>query len=344
MATLKVFLENGYFSDTNGVYVTEVTPSHVIGNGWDCSIREDGSILCEAIRNYSDGVHSMRYVIARNGFAKLTLKIEGQPIKTLRKGFVLSRGSKLTDGTIGLSGGYVDGRYAFFRDADFCRFLDKFGITAIKNEDPNRIFRVRNARYGGGECHSSLISDGVITEIGYDSGRTEGWRDSNHGTCAYEGETSYSITGAKWAIHSQNQDEGDCHNHSRILYTQVKNVLELENSLMDNDELAQYALKRVQARQLKELDGKKVSSFDDIKKVIDSIVQIAPKMVVEDVNKEKAEEFFRSFDHLEDTEFFYISVWGPMPCNPRTEYEISVRCGDGCSHHLRVLHIAELPR
>jgi hypothetical protein len=196
----------------------------------------------------------MRYEIAKNGFARLTLKVEGQPLQTLRKGFVLPRGAKLTDGVIGLAGGYVDERYAYFRDGGFQKFLDKFGITAVKHEDPNQTFVVRNARYGGGECRSSLVSDGNMTETGYDSGRTDGWHDSCPGTCAYEGETSYEITGATWAIHTQNQDEGDCHNYTRILFTQVRNVSDLEDSLMGNADIATYVLKREQAKKLDELE------------------------------------------------------------------------------------------
>jgi hypothetical protein len=227
MATLKLNLENGFFAGTNGVYVDEVTPSHVNANGWDCHIREDGSIVCEATRDYSDGIHSMRYEIARNGFARLTLKVDGQPVRTLRKGFVLPRGAKLTDGVIGLAGGCIDERYAFFRDAAFTKFLAEHGISAVKHEDPNRDYVVRNARYGGGECWSRLRTDGKVEEVSYDSLRTERWHEECHGTCAYEGETTYRVTGATYVIHDQISHEGDSHNCFHILYTLEKNVASL---------------------------------------------------------------------------------------------------------------------
>ena len=227
MATLKINLENGFFSTTNGVYVNEVTPSHVNANGWDCSIREDGSILCEATREYSDGRHSMRYEIAANGFARLTLKVEGQPLQVLRKGFVLPRGAKLTDGTIGLAGGYIDQRYAFFRDASFTQFLAKHGISAVKHEDPNRPYVVRNARYGGGECWSRLRTDGKVEEIYFDSLRTEQWHEECPGTCAHENERTLLVTDATYVIHHQVAHEGDSHNCFSILYTLEKNVASL---------------------------------------------------------------------------------------------------------------------
>ena len=46
----------------------------------------------------------MRYIIQPNGFAKLTLKVPYDKVKTLRKGFVVPKGSKLSDGLLGLAG------------------------------------------------------------------------------------------------------------------------------------------------------------------------------------------------------------------------------------------------
>lgn len=339
MATLRINLENGFFSSTHGRYVTEVTPTHVVGNGWDCVIREDGSVLCEARRQYFDGYHSMRYEIANNGFAKLTLQVGKGAVKTLWRGFVLPRGAKLTDGAIGLAGGYVDDRYAYFRDGPFQRFLDKFGITAVKHEDPNRTFVVRNARYGGGECRSGLVSDGVVTKTGYDSGRTDVWHQSFPGTCAYEGEASYAITEATWAIYTQDRHEGDSHNYARILYTQAQDVAGLEGSFMSNAALARYVLKKEQATQLENLEGARVTSVDDIQKVMARITQIAPR-INSIMTEGKAEAFLRSFD-LEDGEFFFVSVCGPMTKNAFAEYEISIRCGNGNSYYGRQLNIAE---
>lgn len=227
MATLQVQIENGYFVGTNGCYVTSVEPTHVIANGWDCVIDEDGTIRCDAIRGYSDGEHCMRYIIQPNGFAKLTLKVPYNKVKTLRKGFVVPKGYKLSDGLLGLAGGYIDERYAYFRDASFQKFLEDHGISAVKHEDPNQTFSIRNARYGGGECYSYLLTDGEVIEEGYSSGRTESWEESCPGTCAYEGNEYLKVTGATWTIHKQTQHEGDNHNCFRILYTLEKDLTKL---------------------------------------------------------------------------------------------------------------------
>lgn len=217
MATVKIKIENGFFIDVNGRYVESVEPTHVVANGWDCTIREDNSIECNAIREYSDGTHSIRYAIQKNGFAKLTLKKPGEKMKTLKKGFIVPKGVKLTlDGTLGLSGGEIDLRYAFFRDASFQRFLNEHDISAIKREDPNQTFRLRNALYAGGDCHSCILTDGTVHSLQFDSARSE----------RFGSEEIVSVTGATWVLHKQSQHEGSRTDCFRILYT-LKNPTSL---------------------------------------------------------------------------------------------------------------------
>lgn len=220
MATMKVSLCGGYFGEIFGsTQVWEKSPTCVVGNGWDCSIQEDGTILCESIRSYSDGIHSIRYKIMPNGYARLTLKVPGERLKILRKGFVLPRGRKLENGLLGLAGGNVDERYAFFRDEDFQNFLEDHGISAVQHENPNKVFRVRNARYGGGNCHSELYSDGTVTRLSYSDGKTADWERQSPGTSCFEVNEDFEVTAATWVLHTQSQHEGNSHNCFRILYT-----------------------------------------------------------------------------------------------------------------------------
>ena len=215
MATTKIKIENGFFVDVNGRYVESVEPTHVVANGWDCIIREDGSIECNAIREYSDGTHSIRYSIQKNGFAKLTLKEPGEKIKTLKKGFVVPKGVHLLDGTLGISGGYIDTRYAFFRDACFQTFLDEHDISAVQREDPNQVYRLRNALYAGGDCRSCILTDGTVSR-----------RSNPNDYSEFGSEELVSITGATWVLHKQSQHEGNSCNCFRILYT-LKNPTSL---------------------------------------------------------------------------------------------------------------------
>lgn len=268
MATLQVRIENGFFVGTNGCYVSMVEPTHIIANGWDCLIDEDGNIKCDAVRGYSDGEHSMRYVIQPNGFAKLTLKVPYDKVKTLRKGFVVPKGSKLSDGLLGLAGGYIDERYAYFRDGSFQKFLEEHGISAVKHEDPNQTFSIRNARYGGGECYSHLITDGKVEQQGYNLGRTESWEESCPGTCAYEGNEYLKVTGSTWTIHKQTQHEGNSHNCFRILYTLEKDLTKLVG-------IPNIREKEEKISQLREVGSKGFLSLEELEK---SLLEIVPNL------------------------------------------------------------------
>ena len=167
MATKLVNVENGFFAGN-------VNPTQHSTNGWDCSISENGTITCSAVWKYSDGEHSIHYMIQPSGFAKLTLKTPYKT-KTLRKGYVVPKGMKLSNGVIGLAGGYIDNRYAYYRDSSFQKFLEEHKISAIKHEDPNQVFDVRNAQHGRGSCYSSLNSAGTIAELSSNLDRSDDW-------------------------------------------------------------------------------------------------------------------------------------------------------------------------
>lgn len=203
MATEMIKIENGFFVTEDG----SIEPTHAEVNGWTCQICPDGTVECNCSRDYWDGTHSIRYVIQQNGFAKLTLKVPGSPVKTLRKGFVVPKGVKLLDGTIGLSGGNVDERYAYFREGSFQKFLDDHSITAVKREDPNRVYSVRNIRSGAGTCDSVLLTDGKKVFLGQENGNV-----------------LYQVTDATWALHKQIQHERDKHNCFGFLCTLEKDL------------------------------------------------------------------------------------------------------------------------
>ena len=136
MATLKLTVENGRFVKHNGVNVESFNPLYVEGNGWKCYMYSDGNISCVAERMYKDGKHTIKLNIKR-GWVKLILKIGEEPAQKLRS-YKLE--SENQDGLIGLPGGYIDKRKAYFRDADFQRFLDENGLTAVRNETANDVY------------------------------------------------------------------------------------------------------------------------------------------------------------------------------------------------------------
>ena len=204
MATAQIIIKNGFFANAVGRNIDEVTPTYALLNGWKCFVNEDGSIECWSVREYSDGKHSMRYFINPLGFAKLTLKKPWEPIKTLKKGYVIRRGQKLSDGILGLAGDHIDYRYAYFRDSSFQDFLDEYGITAVKHEDPNRLYRILTYAYGE---ESSLVTDGTKEGV---------WTE-------FDG-MWYQVTGATWVLYQIKKVSGK---YSCILYTLVGDVTKI---------------------------------------------------------------------------------------------------------------------
>lgn len=209
MATTKLIIKNGKITESNNVYVHEIKPYYANANGWEVYINSKKSIIyCEKKRQYSDGEHVKKKIFP------------------------------LEDGVLGLSGGYVDDSYAYFRSEKFQAFLSKYGITAVArlskldtdNDGDSILIDGREAHYGGGECHTKIYTDGEIELKKEDHGFTEEWKEQFPGTCAYECDTVWEIKNCTFIVREQRQDERDNHNYSKILYTNA-NVYDLEESL-----------------------------------------------------------------------------------------------------------------
>ena len=108
----------------------------------------------------------MRYTLYKNGFAKLTLKTPNEPLRVIKMGFVVKKGEIFGNGTLGLSDGFIDNRYTFFREESFQKFLCKYGITAVLHEEPNRIFCFRNGESEDNSYYMNLWTDGYPVSIG----------------------------------------------------------------------------------------------------------------------------------------------------------------------------------
>lgn len=97
--------------------------NYYVGNGWEVHIT-DTSIKAVCTRVYSDGTHRIR-VQVRDGRMKTVLTINGTCVWVKNK-----KCDYHGEGELGLSGGNVDDRYAFFRSNDFKQFLNKYNISA----------------------------------------------------------------------------------------------------------------------------------------------------------------------------------------------------------------------
>lgn len=209
MATTKLTIKNGKIEGSNDVYVHEIKPYYCRANGWDVYINSKKNIIyCEKKREYSDGEHVKKKIFP------------------------------LEDGVLGLSGGYVDDSYAYFRSEKFQNFLSKYGITAVArlsklntdSDGDGYLVDAREAHYGGGKCHTNIYTDGEIEMVEQDNGFTEEWKKQFPGTQAYESDITWKVQNCKFIVVEKAQDERDNHNYSKILYTN-SNVYDLEESL-----------------------------------------------------------------------------------------------------------------
>lgn len=135
MATLKIRIENGRFTETVGEarYFEGFSEDglHATGNGWEVEIRpakgrKAGKIICHAERQYSDGPA------------------------------ICHREFKLADGVLGLAGGNIHDRYTYFRTNEFSQFLHKIGVESVSKIDPNGSYCI------GGDGKISIKTDGKV--------------------------------------------------------------------------------------------------------------------------------------------------------------------------------------
>ena len=134
MAAAMITIKNLVFEKCEGVEFDIFIPKYLLVNGWECQVQNNGVIKCTAKELCIDGIHSMRYTLYQNGFAKLTLKTPNEPLRVINMGFVVKKGEIFGNGTLGLSDGFIDNRYTFFREESFQKFLCKYGITAVLHE------------------------------------------------------------------------------------------------------------------------------------------------------------------------------------------------------------------
>jgi len=195
MSTIMIRIKDGKICSLNYSHPFKLTDNgkFFAMNDWTVTIKDGhsgraGRIICHAERKYSDGPA------------------------------ICHREFKLADGVVGLAGGNICDRYAYFRSGEFQSFLDKHGITAVKHESPNQEFSGFVSQSGRGEATITVESDG---KVDYD------FESSTEAT----GFAYYTVSGASWAIVTVQNFYGDNRNYARILYSSIKNVTSLDSVL-----------------------------------------------------------------------------------------------------------------
>lgn len=156
MATLKIQIKDSKFVSHNGVNIKRFEETYVEGNGWKCTISENGRLDCIATEFYRGERHQIKLKIDK-GYSKVILKIGSERPKTL-KSYLLETWP--LDGVIILPTGYIDKRYPHFRNPDFQKFLDEYKISSVRNESPNKIF-VTMEDYNG---HAVVFKEEIETD------------------------------------------------------------------------------------------------------------------------------------------------------------------------------------
>lgn len=183
MATTSLFIKNGRIEDYCDRYFHFLSEDgkKYRGNGWTVTIKDSqggrtGRIICHSEREYSDGRA------------------------------VCHREFKLADGMVGLSGGNVHSRYAYFRSEKFSEWLEKNELQCVIRSDPNRVYLSSNP-YGSVWSHGLAIkTDGKVD-----------WEKNR-----------YEVSSATFAIVRRHYCDGvSWHKEPGVLYTEEKDVMSL---------------------------------------------------------------------------------------------------------------------
>ena len=185
MATTRIMIENGTIVDYSDRYFCSLSEDgkEYVGNGWVVKIKDGhngrpGRIICHAEREYSDGPA------------------------------VCHREFRLADGVLGLAGGNIYSRYAYFRTPEFCDWLSDHELQCVKREDPNQTYYSRNPVSNHWSHDLRIETDGEV-ERSYEEGQGE----------------RYQISGATYVVTRQRYCDGvRWHLDSGVLYTLVKDV------------------------------------------------------------------------------------------------------------------------
>lgn len=140
-----------------------VVASHyrIIGNGWDCRITKEGHIVCKTKKNGRELV----YIIYKEGFSKLILNYGSKKI-TLRKANVISNENEKIEGCIHLtSGEYFKDRTANYRSSKFIEFLNKYGLSKVYNEEPNKNYLVVKWKKENEQYSFDIETDGKTETV-----------------------------------------------------------------------------------------------------------------------------------------------------------------------------------
>ena len=190
MATLQIQIKDSKFISHNGVNVEKFTDKYVEGNGWKCQIFLNGKIFCIASHYYKGNERLIKFII-QSGYVKLKVKV-GDNQESLMKNYRLNQWS--TDGVLRLSNNFTHPRCAYFREASFQRFLDEHGITSVRYESANGIYRVLQENDGENIIFKEEIETDGNVELIYNAVKPR--KEGNY----FIVERDIEVSNATWVV------------------------------------------------------------------------------------------------------------------------------------------------
>jgi len=229
MSTLRLTIMNGEFVQVNMKDAEWFNSKCIRANGWRCMIKDDGTLICDTKQEYEDGFHTMKYRITRLGYEQLTLKVPGKEEVWLKTGYVTSKGVRFNSGVVGLTDGEIDKRRTYFRTIEYQNFLNEHGITAVKHEDPNRLFSVHEKQRKNSEAVTFIVTNGKKWQTSSETRIRTVTIDAEVETIT-EFKQNWKVVGSTWVIYYKTKyfHEGDVAQENKaFLYTLEKDVTRL---------------------------------------------------------------------------------------------------------------------
>ncbi len=144
-----------------------LTPKMAEGDGWTCEILESGTIFCTTSLEDEEGNNVYNYILRRDGLELLGYhpydESSSKRLFILRKAWVIKRKHRI-DGTITLLKASIDNdNIASFKPFALQEVFDIYGITRVKNINPNTIYTIyQSAQFTGEQLKQVLYTDGLV--------------------------------------------------------------------------------------------------------------------------------------------------------------------------------------
>ena len=186
----------------------------VKGNGWECSIRDDGSVRC--VSETKDAKLYVKTVFYINPKGRLTFMRIRNGLKDRLFSYQIKNWP--VDGQFILGDGPVEEKNAFFLETNkISSWQKKYGISDVKFENPNGI-RLLEFCYFEEECNfyiDHVETDGKVCLVNEDFGATLELQEMYVGCQSFEHFKKILVIGATWTIISRISTKES----SRVLYT-----------------------------------------------------------------------------------------------------------------------------